>query len=95
MATHNYDIQTLLNAETTTKKQRKVLLLLEEKGTIRKVADHLEMHKRSVQRILARCNKSYLASNVDDLVPAKQVLKGITTLYKVDEETGQKREVLQ
>jgi len=93
--THNYDIQTLLNAETTTNKQRKVLLTLQDKGTMKATANHLDINKRTVQQTLATCNKRYLASRVDELVADKQTLKGTTTLYKVDEETGKKREVLQ
>jgi len=92
---HNYDIQTLLNAETTTNKQRKTLLALQDKGTVRATAAHLGVNRRTVQQTLARCNKKYLASSVDELVADKQSLKGTTTLYKVDEETGKKVEVLQ
>lgn len=92
---HNYDIALLLESPTTSKAQRRALEALQAQGTMVKAAAELGMNKRSLQNLLARCKKAYLADTLDLDVPAGQKLAGSSTLYKMNEETGERKEVLQ
>ena len=92
---HTYDIALLLESPTTSKAQRVALEALQKHGTMVKTAAALGMAKRSLQNLLARCKKAYLADTLDTDVPYGQKLAGSSTMYKVDEETGERREVLQ
>lgn len=93
--THNYDIDKLLSAPTTTKPQKIILETLQDCHTIAKTAKVLGKAKRTVQQTLARCNKNAMASELDHVVPTKHTLSGTSTMYKVNEETGEKEEILQ
>lgn len=92
---NSYNIEVLVNADTTTKRQKEMLLVFQKEGTLKGVANVLNVREHTIGEALRRCNKNYLAAQVDELVADRQILKGTTTLYKVDEDTGKKREVLQ
>ena len=93
--THNYDIESLVASDLVTDKAKEALKVLDREGTMVKAAKALGITKRSLQQQLARANKAYMKEKVDELVPFEQSLQGTSTLYKVDEETGKKVEVLQ
>ena len=93
--THPYDIGTLLNSEFVSEKAKKALLVLKEKGTMTKTAETLGVHKRSLQKLLSNAKKKHLKATIYTDVPEDQILSGTSTLYKTDEETGKKVEVLQ
>jgi len=92
---HSYDVDAILASSTISKRQRECFETLRDAGTVAKSAKVLGLNKRSLQAILARGRKLALAEGVDKYVPNKQVLGGTSTLYKTDEETGEKVEVMQ
>jgi hypothetical protein len=93
--THNYDIEALLASDVVTDKQKKALRVLAKEGTMVKTAKVLGIRKRSLQQQLARAHKAYMKTQVDKFIPEGQSLQGTSTLYKIDEDTGEKKEVLQ
>jgi len=92
---HNYDIDALLKSDLVSKKAKQALRGLKEKGTMVDTAKALGVSRRSLQVLLARAKKKYLRDELDTTVPESQMLSGTSTLYKTDEETGKKIEVLQ
>jgi len=94
-STHNYNVDKLLAAESTTKKQRVAIEALKKYKTVAETARKLGVRKRTLQAMLALANKRMLAAEIDTLMPDKQVLKGTSTLYRTNEDTGEKEEVLQ
>lgn len=95
MNKHNYDCDRALASEELTNKQRLVFETLKEVGTVKATSDVLGIAKRNIQRMLSSGYKKVLAEEVDDYVPYKQSLAGTSTLYKTNEETGEKEEILQ
>lgn len=93
--THNYDIEGMIASDLVTDRVKKVLHLLAKEGTMVKTAKVLGIKKRSLQQQLSRANKAYMSEKVDSLVPGSQQLQGTSTLYKINEDTGKKEEVLQ
>jgi len=85
-------IDVILATATLTNKQRKTAKAYKEQGTYRKVAEVLGVTKRTVERVMANAKKRYLAAQIDNLVPEGLAVKGVSTYYTVDEETGEKRE---
>ncbi len=92
---HNYDIERLLASKDVTTRQKEALSVLEKEGTMVKTADALGIRKRTLQDLLSRANKNALSGDLDSKIPNKHTLAGVSTLYKTDEETGKKEEVLQ
>jgi len=93
--THNYNIEKMLASDLITDRAKEALLVLTEKGTMVETAIALGIRKRTLQDLLSRANKSMMAEELESVVPNSHVLQGTSTLYKVNEETGQKEEVLQ
>lgn len=93
--THQYNIQALLGSPVVSKKAKAALRVLDKEGTMVKTAKVLGIRKRSLQQLLSNANKKFMAVELDSVVPENQLLKGTSTLYKVNEDTGEKEVALQ
>lgn len=93
--THKYDCDKLLACAWLSDKQKKAVKALSEQGTMIKASKALGISKRALQELMSRTNKKLLAKELDKDVPINQTLRGTSTLYKTDEETGERVEVLQ
>jgi len=92
---HPYDIELLLNSDFVSIRAKEALKQLREHKTMGKTAKAIGINKRSLQSLLSKAKKNHLKSTIDTDVPTSQKLSGTSTLYKTDEETGEKKEVLQ
>jgi len=90
--THNYDIEYLLEQPTTTEAQKRALQSLMKHQTVVKAAKALGINKRTLQATLHRCKKNAYSKDIDALVADGLSIKGTSTYYKTDEETGIKSE---
>lgn len=95
MASHEYDIENLLASTVISVRQRECLELLKKLGTIKDTAAALGINKRTLQSTLRRAKKLAMKDELDTRIADGQELKATSTLYKVDEETGNKIEVMQ
>jgi len=86
------DIDEVLGIDGLTDRQKEVLALYKSKHTNTEVAKELGISVRTVQRIIEKVKRAYLRSRVEELVPEGLTVKGVSTYYTIDEETGEKKE---
>ncbi len=86
------DIDKWIEIATLTNKQRRTVKAYKEHKTVTKAAKALGLNKRTVERVLELAKKKYLANDIEELIPEGLTIKGVSTYYSVDEETGEKKE---
>ena len=86
------ELEELLSTATITRLQRRTLEAYKENGDDKSTAEQLGITSQSVRRSIEAARKRALAKGIDQLVPTGLAVKGVSTYYTVDEETGEKRE---
>ena len=86
------ELKKLLSTTTITRLQRRTLEAYKENGDDKSTAKQLGITSQSVRRSIEAARKRALADGIDKLIPVGLAVKGVSTYYTVDEETGEKRE---
>jgi len=86
------ELDELLNTIALTKKQRHALEVYKEERTYSGVANRLGVTPQSIRRRIKGAKKKRLALGINELVAEGLTVKGVSTYYTVDEETGEKKE---
>jgi len=86
------EIDELLSTTTLTRKQRHTLEVYSKSKNYDTAAQELSVTRQSVHRSIEAARQRRLASGIERLVPAGLTVKGVSTYYTVDEETGEKKE---
>lgn len=89
----DYDLEAIKDAHWLSNKQQELVnVLLDTHYNQRKAAKKLNIAYRVLQGRVHRLKRAILSHSNDALVPEGMLVKGVSTYYSVDEETGKKRE---
>jgi len=86
------EINAILSTVRLTSKQRRTLEAYLKERTAEKTALALGVTAQTVRRSITGSQKRALAAGINQLVPEGLTVKGVSTYYTTDEETGEKKE---
>jgi hypothetical protein len=92
---HRYNLDEIEEFLTLSDKQKIYVNALREYGTIRETARRLGKSRSTTRNMFDFMESKLARVKLNPKVPTDQILKGTTTLYKTDEETGKEVKSLQ